>query len=230
MNKISVFAHRGIYDNQMIIENTLPAFEIALAQKLSIEFDVRLSKDNQVVVFHDASLKRLYHDKRKIRDLTMDQLKIRFNIPTLQEVLALVDAQASILLEIKQTNLSTKLIDKVMVELKNYEGEIMIQSFSPFVLWVLKKHYPTIKRGQLLMPAKKYANRFFGYVMNSLIFHPITKPDFYSYEKSMGKSRLKRWFFEKAAKQYAVWTLTESQSASLKNFSMKIMQYNLEDA
>ncbi|OOB79282.1 MAG: hypothetical protein BEN19_07950 [Epulopiscium sp. Nuni2H_MBin003] len=51
------FAHRG--DIGYAPENTLPAFERAASLNCSVELDIQFTKDNEVVVFHDKTLKRL---------------------------------------------------------------------------------------------------------------------------------------------------------------------------
>jgi glycerophosphoryl diester phosphodiesterase len=52
-----IFAHRGASAHAP--ENTLAAFELALAQNAdAIELDVKLSADGQVVVIHDATVDR----------------------------------------------------------------------------------------------------------------------------------------------------------------------------
>ena len=53
-------AHRGLHDgNVAVMENSLSAFEAAIAGGYAIECDVMLSKDRVPVVFHDASLERV---------------------------------------------------------------------------------------------------------------------------------------------------------------------------
>ena len=53
-----VFGHRGSPTH--VTENTLPSFEKAIEQGVDgLEFDVRLSQDKKIVIFHDESLKRL---------------------------------------------------------------------------------------------------------------------------------------------------------------------------
>jgi glycerophosphoryl diester phosphodiesterase len=52
-----VIAHRGY--SEIAPENTLPAFQLALATEPDlVELDCRQSKDNQLVVLHDADLDR----------------------------------------------------------------------------------------------------------------------------------------------------------------------------
>lgn len=69
-----VFAHRGFSDLE--IENTLPAFAAAAyAQSDGVELDVQLSRDGEVVVFHDNELSRLAGDPRTVQDLTSLELR-----------------------------------------------------------------------------------------------------------------------------------------------------------
>ncbi|MCI9552487.1 MAG: hypothetical protein HFE94_03005 [Acutalibacter sp.] len=54
------FAHRGLHTaDHSIPENSLPAFRRAVEAGYGIELDIQLSKDGQVVVFHDDTLDRV---------------------------------------------------------------------------------------------------------------------------------------------------------------------------
>jgi len=57
--KLNIYAHRGLFDNKKIVENTISAFKKTLLNSINIELDVRLTKDKKIIVFHDASIKRL---------------------------------------------------------------------------------------------------------------------------------------------------------------------------
>jgi len=60
-------AHRGL-DNGDIPENSMQAFKNAIEKGYAIELDVQLTKDKQLVVFHDSNLLRLTGDiKLKIK-------------------------------------------------------------------------------------------------------------------------------------------------------------------
>ncbi len=68
-----VWAHRG--DSAHATENTLEAFHRARhAGADGIELDVRLTRDGQVVVFHDDDLRRLAGRPERVADLTWDEL------------------------------------------------------------------------------------------------------------------------------------------------------------
>ena len=62
-----VFAHRGLHDIEAgIVENTLPAFEAACRNGYGMELDIQFTRDFQIVVFHDDTLKRLTGDSRRV--------------------------------------------------------------------------------------------------------------------------------------------------------------------
>lgn len=67
-------AHRGV--SALMPENTLPAFAAALALGADeIEFDIRLTKDNQLIVSHDPNLARVAGTEGDVSDFTLDELK-----------------------------------------------------------------------------------------------------------------------------------------------------------
>lgn len=76
-NKVKLpqcIAHRGY--KAKYPENTLAAFEGAVKVGAhGIETDVHLTKDNVVVISHDATLKRCYGRPEKIIDCTWDEIK-----------------------------------------------------------------------------------------------------------------------------------------------------------
>ena len=138
--KNSVIAHRGIYDNKKIVENTIPAFKKAISKGYAIELDLHLSKDNKIIVFHDDTLDRLTDKKGKVESLPLEEIKkLKLlnvaSIPTLEEVLELVKGEVPLLIELKDSRGFT-LEKEVSKILENYKGEFAIQSFDPrTVLW-----------------------------------------------------------------------------------------------
>lgn len=147
------FAHRGVHT--AFPENSIPAFQTAIDMKMGIELDVHLSKDGQLVVFHDDNLLRMTGERDYVRFKTLEELKkLRLNntdytIPTLQEVLKLVNGKIPILLEVKTEANTKKICNKTIEELKSYNGDVFIQAFNPFVLRYFYKHAPNYLRGQL---------------------------------------------------------------------------------
>ena len=139
--KNNIIAHRGIYDNKKIFENSLEAFKKAIDKGYAIELDLRLTKDNKIVIFHDDKLERLTNEKGYIKDknfIELEKIKLINNskIPTFKEVLDLVNGKVPLLIELKSNIKGTRLEKEVVKELKNYKGEYAIQSFNPrTILW-----------------------------------------------------------------------------------------------
>lgn len=231
MSDVLIFAHRGVYDNRTVFENTLPSFKKAIKRDLAIEFDIRMTKDEVIVVHHDENLKRIFKSEKRILKSKWDDIKSiqrdGIHIPTLKSVLDLVNGKVPILIELKVDINSKKMTKKLISLLENYEGDVWIQSFSPFVLRRFKKRMPKIRRGQLLMPYKRYPSKTFGRIMQSMITHPISKPNFYSFDKNVGKSQFYRFYLNRFAKSYGVWTLNENSNAMMQDYDFKIMKITL---
>lgn len=84
-----IIGHRGA--KGLVAENTLASLEAGMLNGADIlEFDVRLTKDNVLVVIHDARLTRTHKRNIAVSGLTLDELRaesIDSPIPTLKEVL-----------------------------------------------------------------------------------------------------------------------------------------------
>ncbi len=187
-------AHRGYYNNEDAPENSLKAFLKAIENNFAIELDVHVIADGTVAVFHDNQLSRMTGKDGYINNLTKEQLKkcklgnSDQTIPTLKEVFDLVDGKTPILIEIKQESIKIGNSEQIILnELKNYKGEIAIQSFNPFTLEWFKNNAPEYWRGVLssFFP-KTDANRpnswIKRHVLKKMMFNKRIKPDFISYD------------------------------------------------
>ena len=98
-----IIAHRGIYDNQKVFENTLAAFDpIVDSGVWGIELDVRWTKDLVPVVFHDRNLIRIFGANRDINELKLTEIKASFPlIPTLEEIIQKFGQRLHLMIEIK---------------------------------------------------------------------------------------------------------------------------------
>ena len=135
------YAHRGLFDNQSDApENSLAAFRKAVEAGYGIELDVQLSKDKKLVVFHDATLKRMCGVKGNVWDYTLEELKqfkladSKEQIPTFEEFLQVVDGKVPFILEYKLDVAQTIVCEKANEVLKNYKGIYCIESFHPLAL------------------------------------------------------------------------------------------------
>ena len=139
-------AHRGLHNDQFI-ENGLKAFQNAIDHKVAFEFDIHLTKDRQLVVCHDESLKRTTGKEGIIEDLTLKEIKDNYRlldggeIPTLQEVYDLNKESVPMVIELKVFRKNYKelaeIFRKTLLNIKN-KSNVIIISFDPRSLWPLK--------------------------------------------------------------------------------------------
>jgi glycerophosphoryl diester phosphodiesterase len=158
-----IYGHRGVRDGET--ENTLPAFETALAQGADgIEFDVQLNYEGAIVVFHDESLERMTGgaDTRALFDIPVAELRNidlldGGRIPLLEDVLSWAARRRTYLnIELKpQGHDSRRLATAVMralevradVELKS---RVLLSSFSTDVLVWAHEQKPWVPFAQLI--------------------------------------------------------------------------------
>ena len=181
------YAHRGLFNNKNVPENSLAAFYNAAKRGFGIELDVQLTKDGRVVVFHDYTLDRMCGCEGRIDDCTLEELqKLRllntnYGIPTLEEVLDLVDGNVPLLVEIKGERANDALCLAVARLLDDYEGPYLVESFNPLLLRWFKIHRPEVARGQLvtnLMKTRKDGNKLVNFLLTGLLLNFLSRPDF----------------------------------------------------
>ena len=179
-------AHRGLWSGDLI-ENSLPAFQNAVDNGYAIEIDLYSTKDGEIVCFHDLTLSRMTEKSGFIYDRTIDQLKSlpllnsKEKIPTLKEVLRLVDGKVPLLIEFKDQP-DNSYIERAVNILKNYKGEFAVQAFNPLYLRKIKKLAPEFIRGILgTHTPPKSCNLLTRHVVKKLSLNFLIKPDFISY-------------------------------------------------
>ena len=72
--KNKFIAHRGLHSSS-IPENSLLSFQKALVNDYAMEFDLTITKDEKVVVFHDDNLLRLCNVDKDIEEVDYSYLK-----------------------------------------------------------------------------------------------------------------------------------------------------------
>ena len=113
MHKMVVVGHRGSAGTEL--ENTLAALRAGIdAGADYLEIDIRLTKDQQIVVCHDPNLARISSSQAVIADLTLEELKhVELHnderVPTLREALELVGS-TPLFIEIKEDHMVRPLI------------------------------------------------------------------------------------------------------------------------
>ena len=181
-------AHRGLH-NAMdgIPENSLLAFKKAVELGFAVENDIHLTKDGEVVVFHDEDLMRMCGIHGRPEDMTLSQLKeLRLGdteekIPTLRECLDVIDGKVPLLVEFKiKSGSAVPLCLAAEKILSEYKGKYFVQSFYPFVLSWYKKNKKDVLRGQLAAAFK--GDKLHMRLLGMLLFNCFSRPDFVSYE------------------------------------------------
>ncbi|PLX01235.1 MAG: hypothetical protein C0594_13705 [Marinilabiliales bacterium] len=127
MNNVTVAAHRGA--SSLAPENSLLAVQKALELGVDrIEIDIHQTKDSILVVMHDAKIDRMTKGKGKISNLTFNELR-QFEllpknedeekqlIPSLEEVLQLINGSVTLLIEVKGSGKKYPGIEKRLVQM-----------------------------------------------------------------------------------------------------------------
>lgn len=182
--KVSVAAHRGF--SARFAENTREAFAAAVKSNCDmIETDIRLTKDNVLILMHDSTVDRTTDGTGAIADFTYEEL-CKFNcnpkgefseIPTLEEFMKLaVENDMMVNLEIKEYNLHDNgdrcrlCIEKTLEVVEKYDwvGKTIINSFDAYVL----EYTDEISKGKYMLH---------GFYPYSIMKNVSRNPDEYLY-------------------------------------------------
>jgi glycerophosphoryl diester phosphodiesterase len=114
-------------------ENTIASFKKALEIGVdAVELDVRKTKDNQLVVIHDADVKRTTDGEGLVGELTLKEIR-GFSaeggekIPTLEEALDFLDKKVKVFVELKEAGVEEQVLS--FVHGKGLEKNVVIVSF-----------------------------------------------------------------------------------------------------
>lgn len=150
-----IVGHRGACGYQP--ENTLISFQHALDLGVKrIELDVYICKTGQLVVHHDDTVDRVTSGHGNVIDMTFAQLRSlrvggQAQIPTLSEVIDLVDKKISINIELKGPGTAKPVAKLLKKYLKKgwHNSDFLISSFDHAQLLQFKKLLPKIQIGIL---------------------------------------------------------------------------------
>lgn len=182
-----IIAHRGVHNNKEVVENSIEAFKLAKEKGYAIEFDISITKDNRLVIFHDDNLKRICGVDKNINDVTYEELKklkllnTDEHIPTFKELLEVVDGKVFLDIEIKTTSKRKEVVDLTLKELENYKGELSLKSFDPKIVRLLQKKTKDYKIGLLL--TLNNSNKIFNFFIKKGIY--LVHYDFLSIDSKM---------------------------------------------
>ena len=208
---VNITAHRG--SPLTAPENSISAIKNAISEGADyVEIDVMTTKDDEVVVFHDSTLKRMAGINNSIKDMNLSEVReidigSQFSeefagekIPTFKEVLRASKDKIKINIELKVKKKDDPLPEKVVELLKKYEMEdqVIISSQDYESLQKIKEVDPLINVGFIL----------------TLGIGDFTKMnvDFVSVEYQMLKKDLV-YSMHALGKEVHVWTINDKKRA-----------------
>lgn len=207
---MKLIAHRGL-QSKNTKENTLLALTLGNRNNKidGIELDVRLTKENEVVVIHDDTIDRTSNGKGKVSEMSLDRLK-KFNygtflkrstISTLDEVLNKLSSNSLIIIELKDENKRNSILcTKTMQIINNYPNlNIWLKSFNKEIVEYLKR----------------YSNRPIGILIDRNNTNVLDLDvDFYSISKNViNKDIISNKLNDN--KQVIVWTVNSKQELNM---------------
>ena len=227
------YAHRGLHKkDKSVPENSLSAFRRAVKAGYGVEMDVHITADDQLVVFHDDTLKRMIPGAPdgRIETFTLDELKefhllkTEEQIPTLQEALAVLAGRVPLILEIKPGPRNDRLCALTAGALARYTGPVCIESFDPFILRWFKRNAPQYLRGQLAQRPEDDAETLAkpqAMLAGNLLLNFAARPHFVAYR--IGAKPLTVRLCESMGAMKAGWTSREWKHE--KDYDMVIFEH-----
>ncbi len=209
---MNLIAHRGLHSKNTK-ENTLEAIELGNKHVDidGVEIDVRLSKDNKVVVIHNEYIDVVSNGRGRTNEMSLERLK-RFNygtvvkpstINSLSEVLDKISPQTLLIIELKDEREKNDILASKVIEIVNNYPllNIWLKSFSLDIVNYLKR----------------YSNRPVGILINEFNKDLLNLDfDFYSISQHMITNDIVNNKLEDR-KAVMVWTInTKKQFQDLK--------------
>ncbi len=179
-------SHRGFWFGDETLQNSLLSIKKAYDHHYQMcEFDVRLTADQKVVLFHDESIKDSQSVDHLVHLLSFEQINQIRVTDSLEDVFvwyrAIIDKNQrkfNLNIEIKSKYILNRDLEKEVIKLiEKYDLEtfVIISSFNPMSLYYLKKNKPEIFRALLLTFNNEFKNNF---VIKSQILNLLAKPHF----------------------------------------------------
>jgi len=148
-----IIGHRGAAAIEP--ENTLLSIERALDIGVdAVEIDIHLSKDKELVVIHDMTVDRTTNGTGPVSGYTLQEIK-RLDagkgeaIPTLQEVIDLIDRRVMLVIELKEEGTERSVVDLIIRN--NLFDKACVISFWHRLVKTVKEMDSRIKTGGLLV-------------------------------------------------------------------------------
>jgi glycerophosphoryl diester phosphodiesterase len=139
-------------------ENTLRSFKKAIELGVdAVELDVRRTKDDELVVIHDAEVSKTTNGKGLVNELTLKEIK-QLNtakgekIPTLEEALNFLNKKVKVIIELKEIGYEDKVLSLIIE--KGLEKNVIIVSFHEEALRKVRKISNEIETGLIYVQHK----------------------------------------------------------------------------
>jgi glycerophosphoryl diester phosphodiesterase len=196
-------AHRGFWIAGLQ-QNSLAAIQAAYHQKFQIsEFDVRMTADFQVILFHDDRFENYIIAKTDFA--TLNRLTPVTPLEELFKWLVTV-TDFKLNIEIKSREIiASKLERKVCELIRKYkvEDRVLVSSFNPLTLYRVRRYSPKVYRALLLTFERDHGNNF---VIKSRVMNYLCRPHMLNLRYNDFSNR-----FKKIAKKIPVvlWTVND---------------------
>ena len=166
INNKLIIAHRGASSYEK--ENTIAAFKKAIELNSDmIEFDIRKTRDNKIIVFHDEDV-----EKKKIEDMNYEEVinKSECKVPTLEETLKSLSGKTKIIVHLKEEGYEEEVMNLILKYFK--KDEIIVFSEFPNSLRKIKERYSHVKTGfVILVKYRNYVQVPFGFFQKKKILY-----------------------------------------------------------
>lgn len=176
--KILKIGHRGAMGH--LAENTLESIQVAIDLGVdAVEIDVHKCKSGELVVIHDFNLERTTNGTGEISQKSLEELKElqiegKYFIPTLTEVLDLIQGKCGINIELKGQNSAVatcEIIERYIAEGYWLYEDFIVSGFQKKELWEVYKINPQIPLGILTETSVSEAIEL-GKKINAKAIHP----------------------------------------------------------
>ena len=212
------YAHRGLHNSERA-ENSLSAFAAAKEMGFGIELDVRLSRDGELVVFHDDNLSRMTGKEGKVIDYTAAELAdmricgTNDGIPTFKQVMELIDGAVPLLIEIKNDVSESGVAEKFLEVIEEYRGDFIVESFNPLALKRVRQARPDILRGILSCEYNedKFKGKLLYKMLRKLNVNFMMRPDFIAYSKEGYAEKNLRFIRKRFGTALIAWTVRSEE-------------------
>jgi glycerophosphoryl diester phosphodiesterase len=214
-NRPVIIAHRGA--KAFAPENTMASFQRAVDFKADgVEFDIKLTKDGEMIIIHDLTVDRTTNGKGKVKDFTLSEIRkldagsffsAQFKgeqVPILSEVLK--NLPKNFIINIEITNYGT-IFDGIakkaayLVKDLGIQDQVIFSSFLPMNLMITKRILPEVPVAILADIGKS------GWLSRSDVFRALSPKFVHPYYSNVDQKFVERQ--HSLGRKINVWTVND---------------------